>query len=217
MPTSTIILVPVGNSIDPGTEEALRELESRGYLVRRVYGYSAIDTARNQMASDALKEGFDELIWIDSDVVFRPEDVEKLRSHPLPFVCGLYPKKNRKEFACRFLPGVGQVTFGADGGLVEVLYCGFGFVLTRRTLFEKIQDQLQLPVCNEKFGKPLFPYFLPMIVEDSPGKWYLAEDYAFCERARRCGFRILADTTIRLWHVGRQAMTWEDVSPTVIN
>ena len=32
----------------------------------------------------------------------------------------------------------------------------------------------------------------------------------FCEAARQCGHRILADTSIRLWHLGHYAYGWED-------
>ena len=39
---------------------------------------------------------------------------------------------------------------------------------------------------------------------------YLADDWAFCDRARRCGDRIMADTTIRVWHLGTYAYGWED-------
>ena len=79
-PTShCVILVPVGGAIDPGCEDALRELERRGYVVWRVRGFSAIDAARNQMANDALAQRFDELMWIDSDIVFDPDDVDRLR------------------------------------------------------------------------------------------------------------------------------------------
>ena len=53
-PTSRVVLVPVGSAIDPACDDGLRELERRGYAVRRVRGYSAIDSARNQMATDAL-------------------------------------------------------------------------------------------------------------------------------------------------------------------
>jgi hypothetical protein len=85
LPTSRcVVLVPVGGAIDPGCEDAMRELERRGYAVWRVRGYSAIDAARNQMASDALAQGFDELMWINSDGVFDPDDVDKLRQHNLP-------------------------------------------------------------------------------------------------------------------------------------
>jgi hypothetical protein len=40
--------------------------------------------------------------------------------------------------------------------------------------------------------------------------WYLAEDYAFCERARNAGISVMADTSIWLWHVGNRAFAWED-------
>jgi len=49
-----VILMPVGGAIEPGCEESLRRLEQRGYPVWRVCGYSAIDAARNQIATDAL-------------------------------------------------------------------------------------------------------------------------------------------------------------------
>ena len=125
-------------------------------------------------------------------------------------MCGLYAKKSRREFACTFLPGTKQVLFGPTGGLVEILYCGFGFVLTRRPVYERMQKQLGLPVCNQRFGSLLVPYFAPMAIPDGAGSWYLGEDYAFCERARQCGFRIMADLTIRLWHVGSYRFSWED-------
>ena len=35
-----VILVPVGGTLDPGCEDGLRELERRGYPVRRVRGFS---------------------------------------------------------------------------------------------------------------------------------------------------------------------------------
>ena len=44
----------------------------------------------------------------------------------------------------------------------------------------------------------------------SKGHWYLADDYSFCERARQCGYKIMADTSIRLWHIGEYAYGWED-------
>lgn len=205
-----VILVPVGTHIDPECDDALRVLERRGYAVWRVRGYSAVDAARNQMATDALAQGFDELIWIDSDVAFRPDDIDHLRSHNLPFVCGIYPKKSRREFAATFLPGTRSVRFGTGGGLTEIRYCGFGFVHTRKEVYRAVQEKLRLPTCNQQFGSLLVPYFAPLVVNDGQGFWYLGEDYGFCERARQAGFQIMADTSIRLWHVGNYRFGWED-------
>jgi hypothetical protein len=209
-PRRCAILVPFGGPILPECEEGLRELERRGYQVRRVGGYAAIDQGRNQMATDALIDGFEETLWIDADIGFRPDDVETLRRHAMPIVCGVYPQKGTRALACHVLPGTPRITFGEAGGLIEILYAGAGFLMVRREVYLAIQKQHDLPVCNEQFGRPSIPYFLPMVSPLKDGHWYLAEDYAFCERARRCGYKILADTTIRLWHVGSCRYGWED-------
>jgi hypothetical protein len=210
-----VILVPAGGPIEPECEEGLRALELRGYAVRRVRGYAAIDQARSQMATDALHDGFDELFWIDADVSFDPDDVDRLRAHALPFVCGIYPKKGPRALACHLLPETERIVFGPDGGLLEILYAAGGFTLTHRDVYAKIAAHDRLPTCNLRFDRPLLPYFLPLILDDGKGGWYLGEDFAFSERARRAGIAIFADSTIRLRHVGRYAYSWEDAGGTI--
>jgi len=209
-PSTCVVLVPIGGAVDAGCDDGLRELEKRGYKVWRVRGYSAIDAARNQMASDAIAQGFAELMWIDSDIAFDPNDVDRLRTHNLTITCGIYPKKGPRQFACEFLPGTPGIRFGRHGGLVEIRYCGFGFTHTRREVYQTVHKQLALPICNRRFESPLVPFFAPMAVSEPTGPWAISEDYAFCERAKRCGFRVVADSTIRLWHVGAYRYGWED-------
>ncbi len=225
-PGRCVVLVPFQGRIVSKCQAGLVELERRGYTVRRVEGYSAIDQARNQMSSDALADGFQETLWIDSDVGFEADDVDRLRRHGLPVTCGIYPKKGKRELANHIIPGTPRFRFGIKGGLAEILYGGTGFLHVRRAVYETLAQLLELPVCNQHAGRPLWPFFQPLIrsaprevgaIEDSdpatrrrPGHWYLAEDYAFCHRARQCGIPIIADTTIRLWHVGDYAYSWED-------
>ena len=206
----TIVLVPVANTIEPECEAALGKLRARGFKVRVYRGASAIDQARNTMAYDALKDGFEKLLWIDADIGFEPEDVDLLFSHDVPFVCGLYAKRGGRALACHVLPGTKELVFGEDGGRVEILYAAGGFVLVDAAVYHRIRDELALPTCNAQFGNPVVPYHLPMIAETEAGAWYLAEDYAFCERARKVGVQIWADTRIRLRHIGRYAYQWED-------
>lgn len=210
-----MVLVPVGSHIEPACEAGLRELERRGYPVWRVRGFAAIDQARNQMATDALSQGYDETLWIDSDIGFNPNDVEVLRRHQLPIVCAIYSKKGVRALAAHVLPGTNSLTFGKSGGLVEIRYAATGFLLIRREVYETIQREQQLPICNLQFRQPMVPYFQPMVIEDVGGHWYLAEDYAFCERARRCKFPILADTRIRLYHFGPYGYSWEEAGNDV--
>ncbi len=209
-PRRCVVLVLFNTQIISRCESALRELERRGYEVRRVGGYAAIDQGRNQVSTDALLDGYEETMWIDADTDFHPDVVDRLRSHALPIVAGICARKGKRAIACHVIPGTPQIVFGKGGGLVEVLYAGTGFLHVRRQVYQAVQHRLQLPVSNERFGKPMIPFFLPMLHECEDGYWYLAEDYSFCQRVRDAGFKIMADTSIRLWHVGEYSYGWED-------
>jgi len=204
------VLVPFAGHIHPECEEGLRELERRGYAVHRIGGFAAIDQGRSQMATEALRAGFEATMWIDADIAFHPDSVDRLRVHGLPIVCGIYPQKGKRSLACHVLPGAPSLTFGPKGGLVELLYAAAGFLFVHRAVYERVQQHHRLPVCNERFGSSLVPYFQPLIAPVDNGHWYLAEDYAFCQRAREAGFAISADTTLRLWHLGTYPFGWEE-------
>ena len=204
-----IALVPYARHLEPECDDALRQLEARGVPVRKYRGYSQIDIARCQMATDALADGFTEILWVDSDVVFRADDAELLLSHNLPFVCGVYAKKGPRQLACEFLPGLESVAFGPEGGLAPLRYAGFGFALTRRELFDRVREFHRLPTLNRQFARPLVPYFAPLWTDGDMGR-YLGEDYAFCERVTRAGCELWADTRVRLWHMGHYPYGWED-------
>lgn len=205
-----VVLVPDSGRIVSDCEHGLRQLERCGYTVRRIPRYAAIDQGRNQMATDVLLEGFEETMWIDSDIGFDAGAVDRLRSHELPIVSGVYAQKGKRAIACQTMPGTSHLVFGKEGRLYEVLYVGAGFLHVRREVYSTIQQRLELPMCNEKFGRPMIPFFLPVTRRHEDGYWYLGEDYAFCQRARDCGYQIMADTTIRLWHYGSCGYGWED-------
>jgi hypothetical protein len=209
-PEKCVILVPSNFGIEAACERSLGKLEERGYPVWRVPGFSAIDQARNQLATDALAKGFEELFWLDADTEFNADAIDRLRSHNLPIVAGIYPKKGQRALSSRLLPGTKKIVFGQGGGLIEIMYAATGFLLTRRQVYDDIQRHWDLPVCNRQFRKPTVPYFMPLVVPTDQGPWYLAEDFAFSHRARAAGYQIFADTTIRLGHIGRYSYSWED-------
>lgn len=212
-----MVLVPYSFRIEPGCETGLRDLESRGYVVRRVPGFSAIDQARNQLATDAMIEGFEATMWIDSDIGFNATDVQKLVDHELPICCGIYPKKGKRSLAMNALKSDSQIMFGAKGGLLEIDFVGAGFLLVRRQVYIDVQTYFDLPVCNGAFDRGMIPFFLPELQQEQSFAFsgsttfrYMAEDYAFCRRAKTVGYNIMADTTIRLSHIGPYAYQWED-------
>ncbi len=210
-PEKCVILVPVQSHIEWSCERGLLELEKRGYPVWRVRGYVAIDQGRNQMATDALRQGFEETMWIDSDIDFSVNDVEKLRWHNLPISSAIYPSKGQRSLASHVMPGTEKITFGKDGGLLEIRYAATGFLHVRRQVYETIHAKLNLPTCNVTFGSAMIPFFQPLVIDDTQrGAWNLAEDFAFSERARQAGLKVFADTSIRLKHIGSYGYTWED-------
>jgi hypothetical protein len=162
------------------------------------------------MATCALDDGFEETFWIDVDVVFKPDDVDRLRAHGLPLACAIYAKKAVRALACHVLPGTREIVFGKGGGLLEILYGATGFLAVRRQVYEDMELRLGLPRCNVRFGSAVVPYFVPLIKAEPDGHWYLSEGFSFCERARQCGHKVWADTTICLRHVGGYGYSWED-------
>ena len=153
---------------------------------------------------------FDTCLDMSSLTQFDPDDVEKLRSHQLPLVSGVCAKKGRQAIASNIWPGTESFEFGTHGKLYRLAYAGTGFLHVRREVYETIQLKLNLPVCNELFGGAVVPFFRPLLLEHEDSTWYLAEDFSFSQRARECGFDIMADTSIRLWHVGSYLYGWED-------
>lgn len=206
-----VILVPVGGTVEPECESGLQELERRGFPVRRVRGHSDIARGRSMMATAALHDGFDDIVWIDSDVEFSADGVEALLSHDVTVVGGIYPVKGQRRLPVRPIEVPTELTLGEGGGLLEVMYLPTGFLLTRREVYEDIQTKLALPRCDAADGPGIVPFFLSLVVPDGEGGHrYLSEDYSFCHRAREAGHKVHADTSVRLGHVGRYTYHWED-------
>ncbi|HEX4607865.1 MAG TPA: class I SAM-dependent methyltransferase [Urbifossiella sp.] len=212
-----VVLVPHLNGIEHECEQALRQLESAGVRVVRRGGCSAIDVARNELASDALHDGAEALLFIDSDIGFDPADALRLFARPEPVASGVYPKKGPREMASTFLDGVREVLFGPDAvGAYPLKYAATGFLRIRAGVLRRLAADLALPLCNTHWGRGVWPFFQPLVVPQGEGKWhYLGEDWAFSHRLAQIGVVPVADTTIRLWHWGRFGFGWEDAGRTV--
>ena len=75
------MLVPYLTHIEPACERGLRELERRGLEVRRYSATAAIDRTRSEVATAAIGEGYDELMWIDSDIAFEADEFSPQNAH----------------------------------------------------------------------------------------------------------------------------------------
>ena len=205
----TLILVPSGLGIDHKTDEKLRVLESLGYEVWRQPGYSAIDQCRNKMVYNFLTHTtYKNILWVDGDIIFEVEDVQKLEQSGHDIVGGTYPFKGFPQMT--FVPkGVDNVQFGEEGPThVEVEALATGFLFVTRKAITDIIEKSRIPLCNTSFDNPSYPLFTPEVLDDET---YVGEDFGFCAKAKANGYKLFLDTTINLKHVGRYEYSWDDV------
>jgi FkbM family methyltransferase len=163
--------------------------------------------ARNKVAGGDVRRGpkqapwggtidYDYMLWIDSDVVFRFEDFQRLLAHKVDIASGLYLMADATHFAA--VEHMDEARFQRDGrfefltpakvaarsGLVPVDYCGFGFVLVRRGVFERLE----------------YPWFRPIYVEMGECREFTSEDVGFCMLAKKAGIPILVDPKVVVGH-----------------
>jgi hypothetical protein len=214
-PERHIVHVPVARFIELDCDHCLRALERvYGVRVDRSKGSSAIDIARNIRATDSLVEGFESVLFIDSDMMFDPADAVRLFQSPEPVIAGLYSAKKlgNGQVNCNFADGIENVKIGpwaTDPYPIQAV--GAGFLRIKTSALKHVAKTLELPYCNMA-ERRAYPFFQPMIVEMDGVPCYLGEDYSFIHRCRLAGLRPVVDTTFRLWHVGDYAYGIEEAA-----
>ncbi len=193
-----IILTPFHYHIDHQTEQCLRAAESNGFRVWRSGGISDPDQARIMMANQALKWGYDELIWVDSDMGFEVHDLNRLRQSGKSVISGVCVQKNVNNQVCFHQSACTNL----KDEITEVDFVGAGFLYTRAEVYREIEKSLQF--CQTRWGWQ-YPYFLSFINDE---KILLPEDYAFCHHAKKAGFKIHIHTGVRPNHYGRMGFKW---------
>lgn len=189
---------------------------------------SLITRSRNSLVAAFLDiPAATHLMFIDADIGFVPEAVERLIKFDVDVAAGMYPLKTihwpqtrmrmgagatPEEIARAGLNYVGVQCKGADrqevDGFVTGLYAGTGFMLIKRHTIETMTAAYP----NSKYRSiqtypiPKNPsnnqYNLFDCMIDPESGTYLSEDFAFCQRWRDCGGKIWLDRTSKLTHVG---------------
>ena len=207
------VLVPCNTRIEPDCEDALAELERRGFAVWRCHGINILDMVRSWMVHKCLRGGAQAVFFIDADIAFDPDDVERLIRSGNVLTCGVYPKKNGTDFAA--IAGDGQrwtdIPFGPKGVCMQIQSAGFGFAFIDTDVFRALDARPDMKKCMIEDGKDFRPYFMPMTVDVDGTRFYLEPDYAFCNRCYEAGIPLVADTTIKLHHLGTYRWTYDDV------
>lgn len=184
------IAVPCMDQVPSQFAQSLASLKKVGDCVVAFEIGSLIYNARNSLAAKAVQSGADYVLWLDSDMVFPSDALERLLEDRAkgdiitgayyrrvkPYKPVLFSKLEVTEDKCIF-----EDQEEIPNEIFEVEGCGFGCVLTPTSaLFDSMS----------KFGNMFAPIN------------GVGEDLSFCWRARQCGYKIVCDPSIYLGHVG---------------
>ena len=143
-----------------------------------------IDYNRNQIVDEAVKNGSTHLMFIDSDIQFPVDGIDKLLAHDKEIVGGYYNTRRGNNPV---------MVLGENGSLepssvsdrpFRCIILPTGFMLIKLSTLDKLHK----------------PYFAVITHE----KGTVGEDVSFCRKAAEAGVEIWCDPTIPLGHVGKK-------------
>jgi hypothetical protein len=155
-------------------------------LITRCHGQSPA-AARNLIIKQALKNECTHVLFLDDDVVLRPDTLYRLLNHQVSIISGLYLMRNNPHLPICFATADenGWCTHkrlkNSELGMQEVVAAGLGCLLIETKVFEAMK----------------FPWIT--MGELDPENW--CDDLSFCMRARKAGFRIHVDLNIPVGHM----------------
>ena len=200
-----LIAVPSHDYVHAEFQRSLMELDKPEGTCFAQITNTLIYTARNTIAQNAVSNGFDRVLWLDADMVFDGDTMNRLAAdmdQGLEFVSALYFSRKEpvfptihKEVHWRVRDD-GWVDAGAElyhdypkDQVFEVAACGFGCCMTSVALLKKMCD---------KYGSPFYPLM------------GMGEDTTFCFRARQDGEKVYCDSRIKAGHIGQHIFTEKD-------
>lgn len=196
-----LIAVPSMDSVPAVFAQSLAMLKKVGNCAVAFQVGSLVYESRNDLAKYAIQSEADYVLWLDSDMMFESELLEKmmatLQEHDLDILTGIYYRR-RHPFSPVLMKKLSIAennfceyeNFNAypEDGIFEVEGIGFGCVLMKSDVLMDIKATYN-------------DWFSPF------GR--VGEDLSFCWRARQTGHKIFADPSIQLGHCGQQIITKE--------
>lgn len=191
----TLICIPAMDTVNTSFMRSLLSLRPVGEVRFAITQSSLIYDARNILAVQAITGGFDRTLWLDSDMTFEPDLMEKLSAtmdEGYDLVSALYftrkpPHRPVIYDGCRTFEQDGVARSAAivydnypENAVFEIEACGFGGVMCSVELMKNIR---------EKFGTPFSPIH------------GFGEDLSFCIRAMNLGAKMVCDSSIKMGHI----------------
>lgn len=156
---------------------------------------SILVKARNDLFRHAYVNDYDDIVYIDNDIIWSPEKFIKLINHKVDFVAGIYPKKsNIEEYPVNIIPEKLDI----ENGLMEVATVPAGFLRMSKNAIRQLWEISSSYKLSQK------PEECRMVFENGiVGENFMSEDIVLCLKWRNLGNKVYVDTEITLDHSGK--------------
>ena len=177
-----------------------------------IFFESLVSRARNAAVAHFLEDKENtHILFIDSDIIFEPEDVFKLIKANKEVVAGIYPKKYIVWDRLKKYPESERVDFPIGGQIkmtednfLKMDYLPTGFLLISRTAINKIIKQYpELKYRNDIDGyMSAGDNFYDLFKVGIRNGIYESEDWGFCSLWKSVGGKVLIHPEINVKHLG---------------
>lgn len=229
--TSFLIGIPYAcDALSVPFVKSLIELERPRLHKITFVGHTITAAARNACAQQALREHFDYLMFLDSDMTFPPGIIQALWSNQVDIVSAIYRTRRGGEVIAHvFDEGWNRCfpirTFDLSGRLVPVDCVGTGALLIRSTVFRALappwfyygpahcdlpEDQIKIEHISAYADE------LSLCMDHNYGYQH-GEDFQFCINCRRAGIAIYVDSAVSCGHVGTKVIGRAAIEPCSID
>jgi hypothetical protein len=157
-----------------------------------------IQRVRNDILHIAYQSNIENCIFIDSDMLFTPENVFKLLLSPYDAIGAAYITKDDITIPSQYrYVGLPSKDVEIHNGLIESYYLGFGFIKINRVAFAPVYEKADnfYDFRDNTIKKSLFNVDF---VKDG----CIGEDIIFLKKLKENGTKVYIDTTINIGHIG---------------
>lgn len=199
-----MLAMPVFDTVQPKTVLALLETQAAclgaGLLLDiEINIGSTVFHCRSKSAHRFLKSDCNKLFFIDSDMVWTPDDFFRLVALSTKMDCVCTPYPARSDPIKFFLgPATGDTMECNEFGCMPVGGAGLGFTIVDRELIQKLADRapkIRFDALPGEIVAKIFRF-------DEPDGLARGEDMAFFDDLAELGYRVNMEPTITLGHIG---------------
>lgn len=210
-------------------------MQNKINVMFQLFKSSLVTQGRNLVVSAFLQSKCTHLLFVDSDICFKPESAKHLLDsnkdvisipYPLKDMCWdkalTYMKENKiktvedlsskafNRYPMR-VPKADHITL--DNNCIEVTHSSTGFMMIKRSVFDKMKEKYPSKVINQdtlingKLQKTPEMWNFFDTLHNPEDKTYLGEDFAFCKLWKDIGGKCHAYINDYITHVGEHSYT----------